>query len=198
LADQVSANALVPAAAFAAGGDQTWSTAVPIPTDCPGGHTCDVLVDAVAGATASSGTDEVVQGTLASTPQTLNVGTFTVTPGSGASSPPDVNGTTGNPTVFTATAKDNNGVPMAGVKVVASSDSGTTTINGGATSTRLTDSNGQVKFSVVNSADGTAHLTFRTEVNGSSTVGGDDFTVTRTYNTAAATITTITLTKTPD
>src|SRR5581483_9027549 len=59
LADQVSANALVPAAAFAAGGDQTWSTAVPIPTDCPGGHTCDVLVDAVAGATASSGTDEV-------------------------------------------------------------------------------------------------------------------------------------------
>jgi hypothetical protein len=201
----VTTNALIPAdGAAVAGADQTWNTAVPIPdvaANCTSGHTCDVLIDAVAGATASTpgATDEVVQAQLASTSQTLNVGTFTVTPGSGNSSPPDVNGTTGNPTVFTATAKDNNGAPMAGVKVVAESDSATTTINGAAPpATVLTNADGVAKFSVVDSASETKHLTFRTEVNGSSTVGGNDFTVTRTYITAPATISSITLTKTPE
>ncbi|MBV9870145.1 MAG: Ig-like domain-containing protein, partial [Frankiaceae bacterium] len=192
-------NAVAADASPAANASQHWNTVVRVPTDCPVGDTCNLLVTAVAGPTtdAEGATDEVTESTLASSAQTVD--SFTVTPTG------TVNAHSGQTVTYTVTATSN-GNPVPGVTVVASSNNpSTTTIKPPASNTpgddglAMTGVDGTATFKVTDTAAETSTLSFSTEFNETSVVAGTDFTVTRTLITKdfTAVLTTITLSKDP-
>lgn len=190
---------------------QNWSATVEVPTGCPVGDTCQVVLDAVAMYGTDNGTtgsDESVIVNLAAASQTL--ATFSVTP-TGTQTITDSNsGTAADQTseTYTVTATDQNGKPIAGLVVTASSAVGANpshaVINGGTAgdgAVAVTGPDGTATFKVSDGTDETVTLTFQSEVNGTSFDAQHDFKVTRTLNVVAhvtRTLSTVTLSKTPD
>ena len=172
------------AATAVAGTGQTWNASVAVPACAAvSPATCDVVIyAATTGGVAQ--TDEVTEALEYA--QTLT--TVTV-------APPSATAPAGSSQTYTVTVLDQNGKPVAGLKVNGTSSNTAVAANPG---TATTDGTGVATFNVATTTTpGSATLTFQTWTNGASYDQTKDFSRTATITTYASTPTTATLSATP-